>query len=100
MGRGTSSPSLGKLSAIVFIASTILTRCRPPGSGKSTVVEPLLRRVNQLLSETTDIGETDGTLKEAAICVSLDGWHLYRHELDAMPDPELAHWRRVSYTFP
>ena len=62
----------------------------PPGSGKSTVVDPLLLRVNQLLSEN-GAGQSD-----SAICVSLDGWHMYRHELDAMPDPVEAHWRRVS----
>jgi pantothenate kinase len=32
--------------------------------------------------------------------VSMDGWHYYRHELDRMPDPALAHRRRgAPFTF-
>lgn len=35
-----------------------------------------------------------------AILVGLDGWHLTRAQLDALPDPELAHDRRgVHWTF-
>lgn len=37
---------------------------------------------------------------EVAICVGLDGWHHTRAELDAFPDPEMAHWRRgAAFTF-
>lgn len=37
---------------------------------------------------------------EVAICVGLDGWHHTRAELDAFPDPALAHWRRgAPWTF-
>lgn len=31
-----------------------------------------------------------------ARCVGLDGWHFSRAHLDTMPDPETAHFRRVS----
>ena len=72
-----------------------LIKVSPPGSGKSTVVDPLLVRVNTLLDQE-DVAKPGETREESAICVSLDGWHMYRHELDAMPDPKEAHWRRVS----
>lgn len=57
----------------------------PPGCGKSTIAYPLVSRVNALLG-----GD------EAAICISLDGWHYSRAELDRMTDPVEAHWRRVG----
>lgn len=32
-----------------------------------------------------------------AVCVGLDGWHLTRAQLDAFPDPKLAHDRRGAH---
>jgi hypothetical protein len=63
--------------------------CSPPGCGKSTIAYPLVSHVNALLG-----GD------EAAICISLDGWHYSRAELDRMPDPVEAHWRRVGSNTP
>ena len=38
--------------------------------------------------------------KHSAICVPMDGFHLTRAQLDAMPDPKLAHARRgAEWTF-
>ena len=54
-----------------------------PASGKSTFAQKVVDRVNIALSTP-----------EQAILVGLDGWHLTRAQLDAMPDPKLAHERR------
>lgn len=55
----------------------------PPGSGKSTIAAQLKAK-----------------LAERIIVIPMDGYHFYRHELDAMPDPKLAHSRRgAPFTF-
>ena len=54
-----------------------------PGSGKTT----LCGRVALLLN---DMG-----IKAAVI--PMDGFHYYRRELDAMPDPALAHAKRGAH---
>lgn len=47
----------------------------------------VVRRCNELLSGK----------HPKAILVGLDGWHLTRAELDALPDPKLAHDRRGAH---
>ena len=54
-----------------------------PGSGKTT----LCGRVAQLLN---------GMGIKAAV-IPMDGFHYYRRELDAMPDPALAHAKRGAH---
>jgi len=54
-----------------------------PGSGKSTTAH----EVAQLLNEA-------GT---AACVLPMDGFHLYKSQLDAMPDPAQAHARRGAH---
>jgi len=61
----------------------------PPGCGKSTLIIPLVKYVATHLPGGIDVAH-----------VSLDGWHYTRAELDAMPDPEEAHWRRVRLICP
>jgi pantothenate kinase len=56
-----------------------------PGSGKTHTAAKLATHLQ---------------LADAVQVVSMDGWHYYRHELDRMPDPELAHRRRgAPFTF-
>ncbi|KAK7284078.1 hypothetical protein RJT34_18815 [Clitoria ternatea] len=63
----------------------------PPGAGKSTLAHEVAKRVNKLWPEKTS---------EVAIVVPMDGFHLYRSELDAMENPEEAHTRRgAPWTF-
>jgi hypothetical protein len=53
------------------------------------------------INDATAVAEPNAaraTGDEVAICVGQDGWHYTRAELDAFPDPKLAHWRRVSGT--
>ena len=54
-----------------------------PGSGKTTLTRALKSRLNDQLA-----------------VIPMDGYHFYRHELDAMPDPAEAHRRRgAPFTF-
>jgi pantothenate kinase len=56
-----------------------------PGSGKTHTAATLATHLQ---------------LADAVQVVSMDGWHYYRHELDQMSDPQLAHRRRgAPFTF-
>jgi pantothenate kinase len=50
-----------------------------PGSGKSTLAAKLQAQFGDSL-----------------LVIPQDGYHYYRHQLDAMPDPAMAHARRGS----
>lgn len=88
----------------------------PPGSGKSTLAYPLTDRINTYLGQSNshssfadqeeiNLGKPSGLKlvgggNDVAICVSLDGWHFRREELDRFDDPEQAHFRRgAPFTF-
>ncbi|KAJ5151417.1 uncharacterized protein N7482_010669 [Penicillium canariense] len=61
-----------------------------PGSGKSTVGAAIATRLNEL----------EGTNNEFAVCIPMDGYHLSRAQLAAMPDPATAiHRRGAAFTF-
>jgi len=72
-----------------------------PASGKSTLAVLVVDKINQLLderrSEPPSTPESTSLKNSKAILVGLDGWHLTRAQLDAMPDPKLAHDRRGSH---
>jgi pantothenate kinase len=54
-----------------------------PGSGKSTVAEAIRRRMPEMIT-----------------VISMDGYHYYRRQLNAMEDPEEAYARRgAPFTF-
>ncbi|KAE9980430.1 hypothetical protein BLS_008762 [Venturia inaequalis] len=60
----------------------------PPGSGKSTIAEEVVRRLNKRAA------------KAFAMVMSMDGFHLPRKTLDELPNREEAHKRRgVVWTF-
>ena len=56
-----------------------------PGSGKSTSAAGMVGHVNAELGAGT------------AVVLPMDGFHLYRAELDAMPDPAEAYRRRGAH---
>ncbi len=58
-----------------------------PGSGKTTTAAAVVARVNELAAAA-------GAAQEVAVCLPMDGFHLYRAQLDALPDPAEAHRRR------
>ncbi|CAN6352280.1 unnamed protein product [Urochloa humidicola] len=73
----------------------------PPGAGKSTVASEVVRRVNMLWSQKHAKGSrTLLPTEEIAAMLPMDGFHLYRAQLDAMEDPKEAHARRgAPWTF-
>uniref|UniRef100_A0A0A9CP79 Phosphoribulokinase/uridine kinase domain-containing protein n=1 Tax=Arundo donax TaxID=35708 RepID=A0A0A9CP79_ARUDO len=72
----------------------------PPGAGKSTVASEVVRRVNMLWSQKCAKGSASRPTEEIAAMLPMDGFHLYRSQLDAMEDPKEAHARRgAPWTF-
>lgn len=61
-----------------------------PGSGKTTLAAAVAEKVNQLEHEDKDL----------AVCIPMDGYHLSRAQLAAMPDYATAiHRRGAAFTF-
>jgi pantothenate kinase len=54
-----------------------------PGSGKSTLAGLAARRINELEASEK------APHPHVAITVPMDGFHLYKRQLDAMPDPKV-----------
>ncbi|KAJ4955700.1 hypothetical protein NE237_012483 [Protea cynaroides] len=72
----------------------------PPGSGKSTLASEVIRRINMLWSQKAPSLDSEVQSPNVAIVLPMDGFHLYRHQLDAMENAEEAHARRgASWTF-
>ncbi|EFX03494.1 kinase-related protein [Grosmannia clavigera kw1407] len=65
-----------------------------PGSGKTTLARMVVAGVNRRQAAETPDAEP------VAMAVPMDGFHLTRAQLSAMPDPERAHARRgAEFTF-
>ncbi|CAD6505136.1 BgTH12-00631 [Blumeria graminis f. sp. triticale] len=63
-----------------------------PGAGKTTLAKTVTDRLNTLSQASP--------LRPLAAYVPMDGYHLTRAQLDALPDPAQAHARRgAAYTF-
>jgi pantothenate kinase len=56
----------------------------PPGAGKSTIAHEVASRVNKLWPEKASSFDSQVRPPDVAIVVPMDGFHLYRSELDAM----------------
>ncbi|PKI64068.1 hypothetical protein CRG98_015512 [Punica granatum] len=72
----------------------------PPGAGKSTLASEVVQRINRLWPQK--VGPFDSQVEPAdvATVLPMDGFHLYRSQLDAMENPEEAHARRgAPWTF-
>lgn len=62
-----------------------------PGSGKTTLAAAVAARVNELANSKDS---------DFAVSIPMDGYHLSRAQLAAMPDPETAiHRRGAAFTF-
>lgn len=65
-----------------------------PGSGKTTVANNIVQRINAAQRKN------EQRVPESAVCVSMDGFHLPRSSLDALPNREEAYVRRgAPWTF-
>ncbi|XP_010278161.1 PREDICTED: putative uridine kinase C227.14 [Nelumbo nucifera] len=72
----------------------------PPGAGKTTLALEVVRRVNMRWPQKAPSMDSQVKPQDVAIILPMDGFHLYRHQLDAMEDPEEAHARRgAPWTF-
>ncbi|KAJ4388255.1 hypothetical protein N0V85_007745 [Neurospora sp. IMI 360204] len=68
-----------------------------PGSGKTTLSQIIANRLNNLHATNPPYASL---VTEIAIALPMDGFHLTRAQLSAMPYPELAHARRgAEFTF-
>ncbi|KAF2269218.1 kinase-related protein [Lojkania enalia] len=68
-----------------------------PGSGKTTLAAMVSKRLNDLHAKASPGTHNSSPL---AAFVPMDGYHLSRAQLDAMPDPVSAHARRgAAFTF-
>ncbi|KAF2672781.1 phosphoribulokinase/uridine kinase [Microthyrium microscopicum] len=66
-----------------------------PGSGKTTLAALITARLNALSALSAF-----SALQTPAICIPMDGYHLTRAQLSAMPDPTTANARRgAAFTF-
>ncbi|XP_048138467.1 putative uridine kinase C227.14 isoform X2 [Rhodamnia argentea] len=78
----------------------ILGLAGPPGAGKSTLASEVVQRVNNLWPQNASSFDSQVEPMDVAIVLPMDGFHLYRSQLDAMEDPEEAHARRgAPWTF-
>ncbi|XP_068650809.1 putative uridine kinase C227.14 isoform X2 [Aristolochia californica] len=75
----------------------------PPGAGKSTLAAEVVNRLNLLWPSIVSTAPgTDSEVEPPTVATVLpmDGFHLYRSQLDKMEDPEEAHARRgAPWTF-
>jgi len=67
-----------------------------PGAGKSTVAKEVAARLNALWLKNQGENSRESPA-EIAVAVPMDGFHLYRWQLDAMEDPVEAHARRGAH---
>uniref|UniRef100_A0A6M2EKA8 Phosphoribulokinase/uridine kinase domain-containing protein n=1 Tax=Populus davidiana TaxID=266767 RepID=A0A6M2EKA8_9ROSI len=78
----------------------IVALAGPPGAGKSTLASEIVHRVNRLWPQKASSFDSQVKPPDAASVLPMDGFHLYRSQLDAMENPEEAHARRgAPWTF-
>ncbi|KAF8310908.1 P-loop containing nucleoside triphosphate hydrolase protein [Cantharellus anzutake] len=82
----------------------IIGVCGIPASGKTTLANAVVGRINELYRAAphkSHTGTSDGaTSPNIAICVGQDGWHLPRSALDKFENVKLAYDRRgAAFTF-
>lgn len=65
-----------------------------PASGKSSLASLIVQKINITLQEGSG---SQTAPSSCAILIGLDGWHLTRAQLDAFPEPKLAHDRRGAH---
>lgn len=56
----------------------------PPGAGKSTLASEVVRRLNKLWPLKDSSLDSQVTSPDVAAVLPMDGYHLYRSQLDAM----------------
>lgn len=81
-------------------AKLIVGLAGPPGAGKSTLASEVVKRINKLWPAKASSFDSEVKSLDVATVLPMDGFHLYRSQLDVMEDPEEAHARRgAPWTF-
>ncbi|XP_031267614.1 putative uridine kinase C227.14 isoform X2 [Pistacia vera] len=81
-------------------AKYIVGLAGPPGAGKSTLASEVVRRINKIWPQKASSFDSQVKPADVAIVIPMDGFHLYRSQLDAMENPKEAHARRgAPWTF-
>lgn len=78
---------MGCLNEIVLsevLCRHIVGLAGTPGAGKSTLAHEVINRVNKLWPGKLCSFESKLEPQQVAIVLPMDGFHLYRHQLDAM----------------
>ncbi|KAL5712396.1 hypothetical protein ACHQM5_014576 [Ranunculus cassubicifolius] len=87
-------------TAVTSDSKYILGLAGSPGAGKSTLAAEVSRRVNILWTQRGLSTDSLVNSPDVSTVLPMDGFHLYRHELDAMENPKEAHARRgAPWTF-
>jgi pantothenate kinase len=73
-----------KLLNCIALGRYIVGLAGPPGAGKSTVASEVVQRVNMLWSQKQAEHTALLPTEETAAMLPMDGFHLYRSQLDAM----------------
>ncbi|KAG6526231.1 hypothetical protein ZIOFF_016213 [Zingiber officinale] len=71
-----------KKEAPILAERYIVGLAGPPGAGKTTLASEVACRLNKLWSKSVEICEASP--HEVAVVLPMDGFHLYRSQLDAM----------------
>lgn len=85
-------------SWIRFASCNSHSSCTDQAAGKTTLAAKVSQRLNELKRQASPTLGPSGT--EIAIFLPMDGYHLTREQLSAMPDSHTAHARRgAAFTF-
>lgn len=98
MNRKTNLVVVAKYKVLPRSQRLLIAISGIPGSGKTTLATTVTKRLNELYAKSSP-GLAGGGQAIAA-CIPMDGYHLSRAQLDAMPDPVRAYARRgAAFTF-
>lgn len=67
-----------------FSSRHIVGLAGPPGAGKSTIASEVAKRVNKLWPQKSCSFDSQVEPPEIAVVLPMDGFHLYRRQLDSM----------------
>lgn len=68
----------------VYGCSHIVGLAGPPGAGKTTIASEVAKRVNKLWPQKSYAFDSQVQPPQIAVVLPMDGFHLYRHQLDSM----------------